>query len=263
MSELGLEAEWLRARQARELEPGLSPRLTAAVHAPHEAAIDPRVLVSALQIAAERAGVELVEGAEVTELLVAGGAVAGVLTANSREHHAAAVVAASGAWSGEGGWLPAGVVPPVRPVKGEIVTLHGRPPCQRMVASERIYVVPRADGRVVIGATVEERGFDTSITAGGVMELLREAYRALPDIGELELVETIAGLRPGTPDNAPVVGPTGLDGLILATGHFRNGILLAPVTADAVAALLLGEEPAREVAMADPARFAAAEAISR
>jgi glycine oxidase len=124
------------------------------------------------------------------------------------------------------------------------------------VVSERVYLVPRADGRLVVGATVEERGFDTAVTAGGVLELLREAYRAVPEVAELELVEAVAGLRPGTPDNAPLIGTGALDGLVLATGHYRNGILLAPLTADAVAAMLADEELPSELTVADPGRFA-------
>ena len=116
--------------------------------------------------------------------------------------------------------------------------------------------MPRADGRLIVGATVEERGFDVQVTAGGVHELLREAYRALPDIAELELVETLAGLRPGTPDNAPLVGPGALDGLVLATGHYRNGMLLTPISADAVAALLAQDPLPPEAEVAHPGRFA-------
>ena len=117
--------------------------------------------------------------------------------------------------------------------------------CDRIVAGERVYVVPRSDGRLLVGATVEERGFDTAVTAGGVHELLREAYRLLPDIAELELLEARAGLRPGTPDNAPLIGVAdGHPAVVFATGHYRNGVLLAPVTADAVAALLAGEATA-------------------
>jgi glycine oxidase len=144
-------------------------------------------------------------------------------------------------------------------VKGQILTLRGsaeRRVCERIVASERVYVVPRADGQVVVGATVEERGFDIQVTAGGVHELLREAYRALPDVAELELLETAAGLRPGTPDNAPLVGPGALDGLVLATGHYRNGMLLAPLTADAIAAFLSGDPLPPEIQVAHPGRFA-------
>jgi glycine oxidase len=259
MDDLGLEASWLRAAEARELEPGLSPRCTAAVHAPHESAVDPRALVRALSAAARAAGAELREGVDVAAALMRGDRITGVRDAHGIEHPAAQVLLASGAWSGDGSWLPAELRPPVRPVKGEILTLRARgaAPCSRVVASERVYMVPRADGHLIVGATVEERGFDTAVTAGGVHELLREAYRALPDIAELELEEMIAGLRPGTPDNAPLIGHGAADGLLLATGHFRNGILLAPATADAVAAMVAGEEldPALEVA--DPGRFAA------
>src|SRR5260221_465081 len=107
----------------------------------------------------------------------------------------------------------------------------GAAPCRRIVASERVYLVPRPDGRLVVGATVEERGFDTAVTAGGVHELLREAYRLLPEVAEMELADATAGLRPGTPDNLPLVGASGVDGLLWACGHYRNGILLAPLTA--------------------------------
>ena len=148
-------------------------------------------------------------------------------------------VLAAGAWSGSLSWLPSEALPPVRPVKGQILTLRGAPAdpvAGRIVVSERVYLVPRADGRLIAGATVEEMGFDTRVTAGGVFELLREAYRALPDTAELELERVVAGLRPGTPDNAPIVGPSTVEGLVFATGHFRNGILLAPLTAHGVAA---------------------------
>jgi glycine oxidase len=143
-------------------------------------------------------------------------------------------------------------------VKGEILTLRGAPEqpiCEGIVAGERVYVVPREDGRLVVGATVEEAGFDTTVTAGGVHELLREAYRLLPEIAELELAETDAGLRPGTPDNAPLIG-VAAEGLIVATGHFRNGVLQAPVTADSVVALLLGRPPPHDLDAFSPLRFA-------
>ena len=262
MGELGLEARWLTPSEARKLEPGLTPRCAAAVLAPHEAAADPRMLVRALHIACQRAGVEVLEGAEVVAPIGDGEGIEGVRTARGEEHRALHTVACTGAWTGSAEWLPREGRPPVRPVKGEILTLRatrGAAPCERIVVSERVYLVPRADGRLVVGATVEELGFDTAVTAGGVLELLREAYRALPEVAELELVETVAGLRPGTPDNLPLIGPGAVEGLILATGHFRNGILLAPLTAEAVASLLLGEEVAPEVAAADPARFRVSE----
>ncbi len=115
--------------------------------------------------------------------------------------------------------------------------------------------MPREDGRLIVGATVEERGFDTRVSAGGILELLREAYRLLPDVAEMELVGSLAGLRPGTPDNLPLIGPGAVEGLILATGHFRNGILLAPLTGEAIAAVLAGEPPPDPAALASPARL--------
>ena len=258
MVSLGLEAEWLGAGECRSLEPGLHPSVLGAVHAPHESGVDPRALVAALRDACERAGVEIVTGAEVAGAVVEDDRLTGVMTAAGERHLAPATVLAAGAWSATD-WLPEGARPPVRPVKGQILTLRGPaedPVAERIVVTERVYLVPRADGRLVVGATVEELGFDTRVTAGGVHELLREAYRALPDVAELELERAVAGLRPATPDNAPLVGPGVLEGLILATGHFRNGILLAPLTAAGVAAALSDEPLPRELAVADPARFA-------
>jgi glycine oxidase len=264
MGSLGLDAEWLAPSACRALEPGLHPGVHGGVHAPHEAAVNPGVLVAALRVACERAGAEVVTGAEVTAGVFAGDEIEGVETGDGARHLAGTTVLAAGAWSGAAaGWLPEAARPPVRPVKGQILTLRaaaGQAPADRIVVSERVYLVPRPDGRLVAGATVEELGFDTRVTAGGVHELLREAYRALPDVAELELERAVAGLRPGTPDNAPIVGHGGLEGLLLATGHFRNGILLTPLTAGGVAALLCGEEPPPELAVADPARFAGAAA---
>ena len=147
----------------------------------------------------------------------------------------------------------------VRPVKGEIVSLRGsveHPACVRIVDGDRVYMVPRADGRLIVGATVEEKGFDTTVTAGGIHELLREAYRLIPEIAELELAETTAGLRPGTPDNAPLIGSSATDRLLVATGHFRNGVLQAPLTADCIAALLSGQDPPIDLTPFSPQRFA-------
>jgi glycine oxidase len=240
---LGLGAKWLPPRRCRELEPGLTPSFHGGVHAPDEAAADPRALVTALLAALAGEGVELRTGVEVAEALLEGERIVGVRTGDGEELHAAAVVLATGAWAGQTEWLPESARPPVRPVKGQIVELRppdGEPPCERIVASERVYLVPRPDGRLIAGATVEERGFDTAVTAGGVHELLREAYRLLPDVTEMELVEAMAGLRPGTPDNLPLIGSGALDGLVLATGHYRNGILLAPLTAERVAESLTG-----------------------
>jgi glycine oxidase len=232
---LGLGAEWLPPRRCRELEPGLTPSFSGGVHAQDEASVDPRALTAALLGALEAGGVELLTGTGVEAALLDGDRIAGVRTGGGEELSAEAVVLAAGAWSGQAEWLPEPARPAVRPVKGQILELRtrdGTAPCRRIVASERIYLVPRPDGRLIVGATVEEQGFDTAVTAGGVHELLREAYRLLPEVAEMELVEATAGLRPGTPDNLPLIGPSGVDGLLWASGHYRNGILLAPLTAN-------------------------------
>ena len=259
---LGLESAWRGGSKCRRVEPGLATAVRGGVHAPHEAAADPRRLTGALLAALERLGVPVESGAEV----VAAERDAGswrLSTAEGRDLTAPVVVLASGAWSGAS-WLEAEARLPIRPVKGEILTLRGaadEPVCEGIVAGERVYVVPRGDGRLIVGATVEEAGFDTTVTAGGVHELLREAYRLLPEIAELELVETNAGLRPGTPDNAPLIG-FAAEGLIAATGHFRNGVLQAPVTADSVAALLQGRRPPHDLDPFSPARFASEPAVA-
>jgi glycine oxidase len=273
--ELGLEAEWLTPTAARQLEPGLVPNFAGGVLAASEASVDPRALALALAAALREAGGELRTGTEVVDGLWDGERLVGVRTApasdqpfavggpvgdkqRTAEVRADAVVLCNGAWSGQTAWLPEEVRPPVRPVKGETVELRpreGEPaPASRIVASERVYLVPRPDGRLIVGATQEERGFDTVVTAGGVHELLREAYRVLPDVAEMEFFGTVAGLRPGTPDNRPLVGRGAVEGLVLATGHFRNGILLAPLSADAVAATLAGEALPDVMAFADPGR---------
>jgi glycine oxidase len=216
-------------------------------------------MTAALLAALAADGVEVRGGEEVTEALLDGERIVGVRTESGEELMAGAVILATGAWSGTASWLPERARPPVRPVKGQILELrapNGRPPCERIVASERVYLVPRPDGRLIAGATTEERGFDSTVTAGGVHELLREAYRLLPDVAEMELLESMAGLRPGTPDNLPLIGPGALDGLVLACGHYRNGILLAPLTGNAVAELPDDGELPESVAAADPARLA-------
>jgi glycine oxidase len=254
---LGLEAEWLPPRRCRELEPGLTPSFHGGVLAAGEAAIDPRALTRALVSALRAAGGELRTGCEVVDGVFEGerlagvrvrpaageGARTGAAADRAGELLADTVVLCAGAWSGAAEWLPEHARPPVRPVKGQVLELRspdGEPPCERIVASERVYLVPRPDGRLIAGATSEERGFDTTVLAGGVHELLREAYRVLPDVAEMELLGAMAGLRPGTPDNLPLIGPGAIEGLHLATGHYRNGVLLAPLTAEWIVADLIG-----------------------
>ncbi len=262
---LGLEAEWLLPAECRALEPGLATAVAGGVHAAHEAEVDPRSLTAALLAAATAAGASVVADAQVTDAVVESGRIRGARTADGRTWPAEQIVLAGGAWSGNATWLPEDARPPVRPVKGQILHLRGparTPVCERIVATEWIYAVPRPGGRLVVGATVEERGFDVAVTAGGIHELLREGYRVLPEIAELEIAEAVAGLRPGTPDNAPLIGAGAIEGLVLATGHYRNGILLAPITAAAVVAVLAGEQPPPETAALTPARLSPAPEVS-
>jgi glycine oxidase len=261
---LGLAVERLRASQARRLEPALAPTVRLALHAPEDHAVDPRRLTGALRAACEREGAEIVERAEVAEVVVEGGRVHGVRVA-SRMIECDTLVVAAGSWSGGLPGLPEHARMPVRPVKGQVLRL--RDPegpgllerNLRMDTGRRAgYLVPRGDGRYVLGATMEERGFDTSVTAGAVHDLVHDAAELVPGVLELELEEAIAGLRPGTPDNAPAIGRGALEGLVWATGHHRNGILLAPLTAQLVAQLLDGEPPDdAPMAACDPRRFAA------
>jgi glycine oxidase len=264
--ELGLDAEWLAPRAAREREPALSPRIGGAIYAPQDGQVDPAAVVRALAFAFTAAGGELRTGLEVTGIDTAGGRVGGVevVPVDGDPHPdqlrvaglderetipAATVLVAAGAWSAEGALATEASAPPIRPVKGQLLELRVRrgyrPPARHIVRTPRCYLVTRPDGRVVLGATQEEQGFDTAITADGVHRLLEAAWEVLPDAGELELVAARAGLRPGTPDNAPAIGPGEIEGLLWATGHHRNGVMLAPSTGRAIAALLAdGELPA-------------------
>jgi glycine oxidase len=260
----GLRVERLRSRECRQLEPGLAPSIRGGVLAAGDHQVDNRALVQSLLIACRRAGVRLIEG-RVAELTVAGDRVTGVALAGGGGRPdggpalaAGTVVLAAGCWSGGLGGLAAEALPPVRPVKGQLLYLRGpadEPLCSRNVRGLEVYVVPRGDGRVVVGATVEEQGFDTRVTAGAVHDLLRAALELLPDVAELELLETVVGLRPGSPDNAPLLGPAGPEGLVVATGHYRNGILLTPVTADTIAELLATGRVPDLIAPFAPGRF--------
>ena len=257
---LGLEVEWLSARDCRRLEPGLSPRIGGGILAPQDHHVDPGAAVGALGVALERAGGELLEGVEAASIATAGGRVEGVATRPAGVLGADRVVLSAGPWSAGIAGLQEGAAPPLRPVKGQIVSL--RPPrggaprlAQRVVRSLRCYIVSRAEGRVVIGATVEERGFERTATAGGVLELLEEARELIPDVSELEWEGVQVGLRPATPDNGPVIGWGAPEGIVWATGHYRNGILQAPLTGAAVASLLTGGEPPAALGPFGPDRF--------
>ncbi|MEW2068517.1 glycine oxidase ThiO [Streptomyces sp. NPDC007346] len=261
----GLESVWLSGRECRRLEPMLAPGVRGGLRVDGDHQVDPRRLAAALLAACERAGV-VFRGASAERLTVTGGRAAGAVLGDGTEVEADQVVLAAGSLSGRLAGLPREVVPPVRPVKGQVLRLtvpRSYAPflsrtVRAVVRGGHLYLVPRENGELVIGATSEEMGWDTTVTAGGVYELLRDAHELVPGITELPLVETLAGLRPASPDNAPLLGATALPGLLLATGHHRNGVLLTPITGDAMAqALTTGELPevARPFA---PGRFTSA-----
>lgn len=241
--ELGLVVERVTPREARRREPSLTQRLRGALQVAGDHSVDARALHAGLLAAAQAAGVRLVRS-KVEALCVEDGRATGLRLAEGTTLAAEAVVLALGAWSAA---LP-GVPPlPVRPVKGQILRLRGAAGApgllggtvRALVRGHQVYLVPYAHDHLIIGATVEEKGFDTTLTAGTVHDLLRDAIEVVPGVSELELVETLARPRPGTPDNAPILGASTTPGLVLATGHYRNGVLLTPVTADVVAELLV------------------------
>jgi glycine oxidase len=248
---LGLAVERLRPSQARRLEPALAPTVRLALDVPGDTSVDPRRMVAALRAACAAAGVRLLTG-RAAALNERAGRAAGLQLDDGRELRADQVLLATGAraLSGE---------VPVRPVRGQVLRLRdpgGPGLVDRTIRGSGAYLVPRDDGRYVLGATMEERGHDLTPTAGGVYELLRDMSELVPGVLELELEEVRVGVRPATPDNLPAIGPGALPGLVWATGHFRNGILLTPLTADLAAAALAGEPLPEWAACADPRRFA-------
>ncbi|WP_086565100.1 glycine oxidase ThiO [Streptomyces africanus] len=265
----GLESQWLSGRECRRLEPMLAPGVRGGLRVDGDHQIDPRRLAGALVAACERTGV-VFHRAWAERLTVVRDRATGVVTDDGTPLDAGQVALAGGSLSGRLAGVPEEVLPPVRPVKGQVVRLtmpqrHGpflSRTVRAVVRGSHVYLVPRESGELVIGATSEELGWDTTVTAGGVYELLRDAHELVPGITELPLTETRAGLRPGSPDNAPLLGPTGLEGLLLATGHYRNGVLLTPVTGDALAhALATGELP-EEARPFTPRRFSTATALT-
>jgi glycine oxidase len=263
---LGLDAQWLTGRECRRLEPMLAPGVRGGLRVDGDHQVDPRRLAAALLAACERAGVVLYR-ARAERLLLDGDRAAGAELADGPRTRLTAgqTVLAAGSLSGRLPGVPEEALPPIRPVKGQVLRLSVpgayAPFLSRtvraVVRGGHVYLVPRENGELVVGATTEELGWDTTVTAGGVYELLRDAHELVPGITELPLVETRAGLRPGSPDNAPLLGPTALPGLQLATGHYRNGVLLTPVTGDVMAKALTSGELPPEARPFSPRRFAA------
>ena len=261
---LGLPLHWISAAETRRREPHLAGKLAGAVFSPEDHQVETRKLADALRIAAQSAGAAIREHTPVNEVSIGGGRADGVVLADGTKIPADVVVLAAGAWSREIGGIPPAHLPPVRPIKGQMLALRmdREMPLLRHVMwlPRGGYLVPRLDGRLVVGATVEERGFDDTVTAGGLLALIESAWRAVPAIEELPVAETWVGFRPGSRDDAPILGPSGIDRLVMATGHHRNGILLAPITADLISAYLLSGRLSESVRPFTPERFVTARA---
>ena len=258
---LGLDLAWMSGREARAKEPGLSPQVSGAVWSPNDHQVDNRFLALALAEAATRAGADIRCGQRVEKVVVEQDHCRGVET-TSGFHAADAVLLAAGAWSRDVSGLPENMAPPVRPLKGQALALgmDAQAPLLKSVlwGPRGLYAVPREDGRLIVGATVEEKGWDDALTAGGLMHLLWELWQLLPGTEELPVEETWVGHRPSSRDDAPILGPSAISGLHFATGHHRNGILLAPLTADLVAEGILHDRAPEQIAAFGPDRFAAA-----
>jgi len=252
----GIALDWLTPAQARLREPHLGPNLAGAIASPNDIQVDNRLLIPALATAFTRAGGALREGAAITRISTQAGRACGVVLHDGTVFDADQVVLAAGAWSG---LLDLPIPrPPIRPVKGQMLAVQmdpAAPLLRHVVWAPRAYLVPRADGRLIIGATVEERGFNDQITAGGLYSLLDGAWRAVPAIEDLPIIESWVGFRPGSRDDAPLLGPSALLGLHFATGHHRNGILLTPITATLIANSLFTGTLDPQIAPFNPARF--------
>jgi glycine oxidase len=239
---LGLPLQWISAADTRRREPHLAGKLAGAVFSPEDTQVDNRKLVAALRVAAEAAGASVSEYRPVRAISSRGGRVDGIILDDGTKVPADVVVLAAGAWARSIEGVDPKLRPPVRPIKGQMLALRmdpAAPLVNHVVWAPGAYLVPRRYGRLLVGATVEEKGYDTSLTAGGILTLLEAAWRAVPAIEELPVDEMWVGHRPGSRDDAPILGAGPIDGLIYATGHHRNGILLAPTTADAIARLVL------------------------
>ncbi len=257
---LGLPTEPLRLDEAYRLEPALNRQARAAALLPYEASVDNRLLTDAVLAAAGRAGVEVRAGLAVTSLAREASRCSGV-TAGGEKFAAKHVVLAAGCYSG--GIEGMSRYAPTRPVRGQMVALRpSRIELHCVLRSPRGYVVPRSDGRVIAGSTLENVGFEKRLTPAGLAQILSAALELAPGLADAEVVETWCGLRPDTPDHLPVLGPTDVEGLIIATGHYRNGILLAPVTAKLVHEWLTEQRTSLPCEAFSPLRFAAAKRAS-
>jgi glycine oxidase len=245
----GLEAKEIPAARVAELEPALADAGRPAFYL-KERSVDPRALSAAALKTAKHRDADISSGTAVQNLFLSDGRVAGVTT-DKTSYHAPAVVNCAGAWAGQ----ISQHLFPTRPVKGQMLCLVGGPQLTHVLRASEVYLVPRSDGRVLIGATVEEAGYDKRTDASTIQRLRRAAVALVPALERARVLEAWAGLRPGTPDDLPILGATSTPGYFVAAGHFRDGILLAPVTAHLMAQVVTGVNPELDLTPFSPARF--------
>jgi glycine oxidase len=259
---LGIAIESVSPDGAHTMESAVNPAARAAAWLPSEATVDPRLLMEAVLSALRHRHVEIRAGCKVTSIIHRERNCSGV-TAGGENVAAKIVVVAAGCHSStlasentvENGWLSR--YAPTRPIRGQMLALHSQEiNLRHVLRSERGYLVPRLEGRIIAGSTIEDVGFDKHVTAGGMRKILDAAIELAPSLSSAEIVETWAGLRPGTPDNLPILGPTDIEGLFIASGHYRNGILLAPVTAKLVRDWVLNKKISASAEIFSPLRFA-------
>ena len=250
---LGLKAEAISAEDARQLEPGLSPEVEAAVLRPDEASVDNRVLTLAVLEAARTSGADIFSHHKAHGVLREQGRCGGLRLENEKVSSKWTIIAA-GSFSASIAGVDA--CAPVRPAKGQMVSLRAeRLKIERVLWSDKVYLVPRNDGRILAGATVEYVGFDRKVTAGGLRKILDAAIQLAPDLAQAQVEETWAGLRPDSPDHLPILGPAEMEGLLVATGHFRSGILLTPITARLIREWITNQSVSVDWERFSPLRF--------
>jgi glycine oxidase len=253
---IGLPVEWLTGSEAREIEPFLSPRCTGAIWIADDAQINNRRLLEALKIAFEKCGGNLYEEHPADCINIDNNSVWGV-NIHGYDMEADSVVVAAGAWSKQIAGIPEHLLPPVRPVKGQIINLRLNDTCRltKVVRAPDVYLLPKSDGRLVVGASNEESGFDNNTTAGEIFRLLERGWEAVPSIYDLPIESVEAGLRPGSRDHQPIIGDTDVRGLYFATGHYRNGILLTPITSYELSDWIISGEKSETLANFHISRF--------
>jgi len=253
---VGLPVKWITGTEAREIEPLLSPKCTNAIWIPEDAQIDNLELLRALKKAFNNCGGTLIENSKIDEIIINNSKIKGI-GVNGDKVDCENLVVSAGAWSRLIPGIPDNILPPVRPVKGQIITLEMNDECNinPAIRGQDVYLVPKSDGRLLVGASNEDLGFDTEPTAGEIFRLLERGWETIPAIYDLHIKSIDVGLRPGSRDHNPILGKTFIDGMYFATGHYRNGVLLAPITGISLCELIINGSTFDEINFFNISRF--------